>query len=263
MTFLGQCGFVIDTGKTVVVIDPYLSDYLDQNCCTEEVRWKRRFPAGASLRSLDPDVVLLSHRHWDHLDPWTIKPYVDSGGSALFVGPYATAERLNQQGVQNTRYLDAGDVFTIDDVCVTAIACAHPELHTDEGGHCMELSYIVSWQGGKLFFGGDMMVRPGLVEEVAPHRCRVMLLPCNGRDAWRDAHGIIGNATSKEAAQFARDAGADILVPMHHDLYDINACAEEVIQRDALEAGVHAFCMRPMQTVTWDEWVDGIAPEPG
>lgn len=259
MTFLGQCGFVLDTGETVVVIDPYLSDYLDKNCCTEEVRWKRRFPAGTDLRSINPDVVLLSHRHWDHLDPWTIKPYIDSGGNALFVGPFATAERLAQQGVRNTRYIDAGEELPINDVCITAIACAHPELHTDGDGHTMELSYVISWEGGTLFFGGDMMVRPGLAETVASHHCGVMLLPCNGRDAWRDAHGIIGNATSKEAARFARDAGAGILIPMHHDLYEINACEEEVIRRDAMEAGICAFCMRPMQTVAWDDLIDGRA----
>ena len=258
MTFLGQCGFVLDTGETVIAIDPYLSDYLDRNYSTEEICWKRRFPAGTSLSSIGPDVVLLSHRHWDHLDPWTIRPYIDSGGSALFVGPSATEERLRQQGVRNARYMDAGETLKINDVRITAIACAHPEVHTDENGHCMELSYIVSWQDGRLFFGGDMMVREGLVEEVASFRCKVMLLPCNGRDAWRDAHGIIGNTTAREAAQFVRDAGADVLIPMHHDLYEINACEEEVIQKEAMEAGVRALCMHPMQTVTWNASLDSM-----
>ena len=259
MTFLGQCGFVLDTGNTVVAVDPYLSDYLDRNCCTDEVRWERRFPAGTDLRGIDPDVVLLSHRHWDHLDPWTIKPYIDAGGNALFVGPWATRERLDQQGVRDVHFIDAGETLEIDDVRIDAIACAHPELHRDDEGHCMELSYVISWPGGRLFFGGDMMVRSGLVEEVAAFDCKVMLLPCNGRDAWRDAHGIVGNTTASEAARFAWDAGADILVPMHHDLYEINFCEEEVIQKEAAEAGVHALCMHPMQTVTWSELSIGDA----
>ena len=147
------------------------------------------------------------------------------------------------------RLINAGESVSIQGAQITAIACAHPELHLDADGRYAELSYVIRCENQAIFFGGDMMVREGLIKEIKPYKCSLMLLPCNGRDAWRDAHGIVGNMNSTEAAEFARVCNAKAFVPMHHDLYAINDCSEEQILEDADKAGVRVVCMKPMQTL--------------
>ena len=247
ITFLGQCGFLLEGNAQRIVIDPYLSDFLDKNFSKEDVQWKRLFPPPTSLTCLNPDVILISHKHYDHLDPWTIRPYIEAGGKALFVAPYAAKERLEKQGVKNVCYIDAGETMKIGDCSIRAIACAHMELHVGSNGHYRELSYGIEESGNRILFAGDMMLRAGLEEEVRALACQLLLLPCNGRDAWRDAHNIVGNMTAEEAAAFAKNVGASMFIPMHHDLYDINRCNAEEIRVAAQKNDIAVCCMQPME----------------
>ena len=54
---------------------------------------------------------------------------------------------------------------------------------------------------------------------VAPE---VALLPINGRDYFRTRDDIIGNFNCEEAVLLAKAIDADMLVPLHHDLYAVN-----------------------------------------
>ena len=50
----------------------------------------------------------------------------------------------------------------------------------------------------------------------------VAILPINGRDYFRTSMNIIGNFDAVEAVTLAKTIGADLLVPVHHDLYEVN-----------------------------------------
>ena len=57
--YLGQEGFIIGNNGKYIAVDPYLSDYVDQNCC-QYVQWERLYapPIEASeLDFLDADAV--------------------------------------------------------------------------------------------------------------------------------------------------------------------------------------------------------------
>ena len=45
--YLGQEGFLIRYQDTYYLIDPYLSDYVDRNCSTDQVKWVRRYDVPA------------------------------------------------------------------------------------------------------------------------------------------------------------------------------------------------------------------------
>ena len=49
------------------------------------------------------------------------------------------------------------------------------------------------------------------------------LLPINGRDSKRYKSDCIGNMTYQEAADFAGEAGAKIVVPGHWDMFGFNS----------------------------------------
>lgn len=60
----------------------------------------------------------------------------------------------------------------------------------------------------------------GLVERLKD--IDVSILPINGRDYFRNANDIIGNFDSVEAVTLAKIIKSDLLIPVHHDLYDVN-----------------------------------------
>ncbi len=257
ITCLGQCGFLIEAAGARIVTDPYLSHYLDQNLFSEATPWRRKYPAPITLADLKPDAVLLSHSHEDHMDPYTISPYAQSGGEALFAAPAPECGRLKELGVGRFVKARAEETFTVKDAAVTPIPCAHTELHRDAAGDFRELSYFIEADGVKLFFGGDMSLYEGLIERLEAEKPDIALLPANGRDESRTARGIIGNITETEAAHLAVRLNA-LYIPMHWDLYDINGCGEEAILRAASQAGARIRLMRPMEFTAFP--ADGDLP---
>ena len=62
----------------------------------------------------------------------------------------------------------------------------------------------------------------GLIESLKKFDINIAFLPINGRDYFRNNADIIGNFNCEEAVLLAKEIGAKMLVPMHHDLYEVN-----------------------------------------
>ena len=61
----------------------------------------------------------------------------------------------------------------------------------------------------------------------------VALLPINGRDAEREARGIVGNMAAVEAVELALAIGASTLVPYHWDGFEGNTVPPETAVDEA------------------------------
>lgn len=220
ITYLGQCAYIIEMGGVRVVSDPYLSDAIKG--------WQRAFPAPCTLKEANPDVVIISHNHIDHMDPITLGQYISEGGAAPIAAPAPECFRLEKFGVTNIIEARAEMPFMIGDVKITPIMCAHTEPHTDDAGRFRELSYFIEYGDEKLFFGGDFSMYDGVTARLAAEKPQYIIVPANGRDEARIAAHIIGNTHPWEAAKLAADCGAT-LIPSHWDLYAENGCSREDI----------------------------------
>ncbi len=88
--YLGQVGFLLKYREKYILIDGYLSDYVDRNCCSELVHWVRRYPAPLTGDDLDfVDYVFCTHAHFDHADPDTLSAIARINKKAKFIVPQA------------------------------------------------------------------------------------------------------------------------------------------------------------------------------
>lgn len=224
--YLGQVGFLMKYNDTVILIDGYLSDYVDRHFSTDQVPWKRRYPAPCAPEDLDMvDYVFCTHTHADHMDPWTLEALSAGNKKARFYGPRTVAEAYLQIGIPKEAVTELAfdrEVSLCGDISVTAIPAAHEELHPDGHGGFEEAGYVFRLGEKKVYHAGDCCPYDGLEERVMD--CDAMLLPVNGRDYYRRRRmDVIGNFDSVEAVTLAKNARAQLLVPMHFDLYDVNA----------------------------------------
>lgn len=227
-TYLGQCTFILDFDGTRIVTDPHLSSLGPEG--------SRAYPVPCTLMEAAPEAVIISHSHMDHMDPMTLKPYIAAGGNAPIYAPAPECGMLADLGVTNIGYAKSEQSFTVGNVTITPIPCAHTELHTDENGDYRELSYILKGCGKTIFFGGDMSLYEGLTERLEQEQFDLLLIPVNGRDEKRTSMNIIGNTNEHEAAQLAVRLNAPY-APMHHDLYAFNGCSVERVEAAAKAAG--------------------------
>jgi L-ascorbate metabolism protein UlaG (beta-lactamase superfamily) len=83
--------------------------------------------------------------------------------------------------------------------------------------------------GVRLYHSGDTILHDGLVPRLEHQAVDVAFLPVNGRDFWRERRGIIGNLDGREAAELAATIGADVLIPMHNDMFALNHVSPAVL----------------------------------
>lgn len=223
--YLGQESIVLDHMGCRIAIDPYLTDYVDKNCSTDTVHWQRNYPSPVTPAQLAPELhyVFCTHSHYDHTDPWTIPVLAKENPSLQFVASRAFAEELTKLGVSEKQILpvDAGKVYALPTFSFVGIPAAHEELHPTDLGYA-ELSFRFTFGGGTtVFHGGDCCMYDGLVEAIG--HADVMCLPVNGRSYFkRYEDDIIGNLTAEEAVMLSEKVGAELLIPLHYDLYNNN-----------------------------------------
>lgn len=220
--YLGQEGFVFGNQGKYIAVDPYLSDYVDQNCC-QFVTWKRLYDAPIEAGELDfLDAVLCTHTHFDHADPWTLPEIAAANSHTRFIVPAPEAGTIAAYGIPSERIIPAhaDQPIALDGFRIIPIPSAHEVLHTDEAGDYRELGYIIECGEARIFHAGDMCMYDGLIERLT--NIDIAILPINGRDYFRNANDIIGNFDAVEAVTLAGKIGADMLIPVHHDLYEVN-----------------------------------------
>jgi L-ascorbate 6-phosphate lactonase len=215
--WLGQHGFILKMGATVVCIDAFFT----------------RMPERLVQPLLRPEdatnvhVVLGTHDHGDHIDRPAWPALAAAAPQARFVVPELLRSRLAAElAIPAGRFvgIDDGVSVEIGGVVITGVAAAHEFLDQDAAtGRYPYLGYVLEGNGVTLYHAGDCCVYEGLLTKLRRWPLDVALLPINGRDAARLAAGCIGNMTYQEAADLAGALRPRCTVPTHYDMFAMNA----------------------------------------
>lgn len=246
VTFLGQSGLVLTAAGETLLIDPYLSDIgrlLDARL------WSRAVPIPVSPRDLAGALaVICTHEHVDHCDPLTVAPLLACSPSTLLFAPAAALTNLPfAVSTLQLRPLRAeGEQFTVGPFTITPIPAAHSDAYglerTEADGHRW-MSVIVEAAGVRLFHAGDGVGYDGLAAAVG--RVDVACIPINGRG--REKQGIVGNFDAVEAADMCRGLGARHAVPLHWDMFAVNAGDPHAFARHLHDDDIAVHVLRPLQ----------------
>jgi L-ascorbate metabolism protein UlaG (beta-lactamase superfamily) len=221
--WLGQSGFLLQWQGTYLLFDPYLSDSLTKKyagTAKPHVRMTGRVISPEQLNFID--ILTSSHNHTDHLDPETIHPLLQANPAMQIVVPAANRESAGQKlGIGENRItaIDNQQPVTTRNLVINAIPSAHESLETDPQGLHKYLGYIVQAGPFTLYHPGDTVRYPGLADHLRRWEIYIAMLPINGRDPNR---GVAGNLDGAEAVRLAQDAGMQIVIPCHYEMFEFN-----------------------------------------
>ncbi|MCL1992540.1 MAG: MBL fold metallo-hydrolase [Spirochaetes bacterium] len=219
--FLGQMGFVLKTGNTVIYIDALLNDFSNEKTGTRRLY----DPPYTTLQGIRADYFLSTHNHGDHLSLETILPQAAANHQTRFIVPAPWRGVLTGAGVDETRVIGACEGQTLElpgGVSILPVAAAHPEYKTSAGDYIC-LGYLIRGTAGSLYHAGDTYVTERLVttlEGLKP--IDVAILPVNGGDWERASIGIIGNMNAGDALKLAQRLEVDLVIPAHYDMMNNN-----------------------------------------
>ena len=219
--YLGQSGYVLKKNDYTILIDPYLSNYIEDSNGLKDERMKRNFPPIIRPEEINSiDIILCTHGHHDHMDPWTlenIKP-------TFKLYCTKTAYNKNEVSLSNNqlKFIDSYKTINSGEFQITPFSAAHYHKF-DQNGNLDCLSFLISIGDIKLFFWGDGILYDGLLDKLSIHHFNMFFAPINGRDWFREKEDIIGNINSVELAKICSLINIDFVVPNHYDLFDYNS----------------------------------------
>nr|MBE6544521.1 MBL fold metallo-hydrolase [Oscillospiraceae bacterium] len=204
VTWLTQNGFLFENSRIKIMIDPYLTDSLGQ----VKPEKSRRIPADESYFKADPDVVLITHDHIDHLDLKTIEKILENSTKEIvfLVSELAYNKLLPVCKDHNLVLLAPHSVWSENGNTFYSV---HAE-HSDRSA----VGFIIDDGKQTFYVSGDTLYNYEVIDDVldlAPDGVDYAFLPINGRG---------NNMNARDAADFAYEIGAKCAVPTHYGLTD-------------------------------------------
>jgi L-ascorbate 6-phosphate lactonase len=179
------------------------------------------------------DVVLCTHEHVDHFDAESVPAIAAASPEAVFVVPEPIVDMVTEASIRADRVVGVqpGQApLEIAGLSIRAVPAMHGVTMEDAYGFGEELSgglirfvgYVVDAAGVRLYHAGDTIRYDGMEDLLGALTIDIAMLPINGRDADREARGIVGNLSEREAATLAAAIEAHTVIPMHYDLFARN-----------------------------------------
>jgi L-ascorbate metabolism protein UlaG (beta-lactamase superfamily) len=214
ITWLGQAGFRIELEEIVVVVDPWISEHEDRITPS----------APLELAADGVDLLVVTHEHLDHLDLPFLPSLLERSPDARVVLPAAVASQVEDVVPESRLVLvEPGDAVDLAGVEIRVTPAFHGVSLDDAygdgsavDGRPRVVGYVLGGEK-RIYHAGDTILTDDLVDALDPLGIELALLPINGRDAEREARGIIGNMDAGEAVELAVRIGARALVPYHWD----------------------------------------------
>jgi L-ascorbate metabolism protein UlaG (beta-lactamase superfamily) len=225
--WLGQSGFGLRGSAATLLVDPFLADYPGRLVP----------PPFRPDQAGGLDAITITHDHLDHLDEESLPGLAEASPEARFVVPEPLVERVAELGIPSERVagVQPDQPLELNGLTIHPIPASHGDDLKQGYGFGLErsdglyryLGYVFDLGGVRVYHAGDTIPYEGMEERLRDLRVDVALLPINGRDTERETQGIVGNLDEGEAANLAAAIGADLLVPMHYDMFAWNPGSPE------------------------------------
>ncbi len=202
ITWLGQAGLLFERGETSVMIDPYLSNYVEK---VQPANW-RRMPINEIFFNISPDIMIFTHDHIDHFDPETAPRFLERSEKKMTVlSPTSVWENVRKYGgahnyVQFNRFCE----WTVGDFRFIAVRAVHSDPYA--------IGVIIEdlIENKKYYITGDTLYSKEIFEDI-PKDIYAVFLPING---------VGNNMNAIDAVRFSATVGAIKAVPLHFGLFD-------------------------------------------
>ncbi len=204
VTWLTQAGLLFENENIKILVDPYLSDSLRK----KGEHFARRMPIDESYFGCNPDVILITHEHEDHLNMETLSRILENTAHPVtFLAPYSAYKKLAELGGEHN-YVMLNQHSVWGERGVTFYA-----THAEHSDRCA-VGFIID-DGRKTYYvSGDTLYNYDVIDDVldlAPDGVDYAFLPINGKG---------NNMNAKDAADFAYELGAKSAIPLHFGLFD-------------------------------------------
>ena len=223
VTWLGHSSLFLEMNYTRILIDPVFEfaapliakPWFDRNV---------NVPVNKEALPL-PDVIVISHDHYDHLEKSTIKYYADK--PVCFFVPLGVGRHLENWGIrpEKIREFDWWESAMVNGVEITSAPANHNSGRTGfDNDKTLWCSWAFRSEQGSAFFSGDSaydthfkMIR----ERLGAFDMAFIEVAANVKDGRDYPVENCGHMQACHTIQAFQDLGADKLFPVHWSTFEL------------------------------------------
>jgi len=220
---LGQNSWMLKGADgTLLAVDPYLTDFCASKRTAERVAKSRLLPVFIEPEDLRADVVLITHSHPDHADPFTLERLTIKD-SAVFLGPWQALKVVTAAGISPERQvlMHPLQVEVVRGVEISG-TFAEPTDFTDLN----HMGFAVRFPGGKLWYNSGDTAKTELLGHVKALKPAMMAVCINGG---------YHNLSHWEAAEICALVEPEVAVPAHYDMMPHNLQSPHMFRKSLFE----------------------------
>lgn len=217
---LGHSTVLLNFFGVLILTDPVFSKRVGIAIPPFVLGPKRHYAPALSVKQFrTPDLILLSHAHFDHFDVWSLRKF---NRKTPIVTARATGNLLRIHGFRNVHELDWDQTLTLNTpagaVRITGVEVAHWGARMMRDVHRGYNGYLLERAGHRVCFAGDTAFTHAFARLFKPaDPIDLMLMPIGAYDPWIRAH-----CSPEQAVAMAREAGATAFVPIHHETFKLS-----------------------------------------
>lgn len=208
--WLGHAAFIIDIQGVRLLIDP---------CLTNPPFIKRKTPVPFLIEDIDPDLLLISHGHYDHFDLATINRLGKKNYLALMpIGLASYAKRTDLNCIEMQWY----EEFRYGEITVVFLPAYH--WHSRYGfdkNRALWGSFLIRFDGMQIYFCGDsgynnhfQLIRKKYGDN------DICIMPIGAYKP--DFIMQHSHMNPQESIQAFHDLGGKIFIPMHYGTFKLS-----------------------------------------
>jgi len=242
--WLGHSTVLLKLNGTTILTDPVFSPRIGLNFGPVTLGIKRLIEVAAPMSELPPiDLVLLSHAHMDHFDLPSLREL--EGKETEVVTAVRTADLLRTRRYKQVRELRWGETArTNGGVTVSAFEVNHWGARMRSDVYRGYNGYTIETDGFRIIFGGDTAYTDAFRRLKSSRPYDLAIMPIGAYDPWIRVH-----CNPEQAWSMANDAGADRVLPVHHQTFRLShEPRHEPIERILGAAGsdLDRICIREL-----------------
>jgi L-ascorbate metabolism protein UlaG (beta-lactamase superfamily) len=214
--WLGHSTVLLKVDGFTILTDPVFSARVGLNFGPVTIGIKRLVQVAATIGDLPPiDLIVLSHAHMDHFDVPSLR-HLESARTRVVTAAY-TSDLLRPKRYAEVQELRWRDSAQAGAARVTAFEVAHWGARMRSDVYRGYNGYLIEVGSRRIIFAGDTAYTDSFKQIRSSNAVDLAIMPIGAYDPWIRVH-----CNPEQAWEMARDAGAEYVLPVHHQTFALS-----------------------------------------
>jgi L-ascorbate metabolism protein UlaG (beta-lactamase superfamily) len=233
--WIGHSTVLLRVDGFTILTDPVFGARIGVGIGPFVIGMKRLIAPAVSLAKLPvPDLILLSHAHMDHLDRPSLRKLENQATTVITAA--GTSDLLRVKRYRSVHELRWDDSCQVGPAKVRAFEVKHWGARTRTDVHRGYNGYLIEAGRHRIVFGGDTAYTDTFRKVRSSKDVDLAIMPIGAYDPWIHAH-----CNPEQALEMANQAGAEFVLPVHHQTFKLSSEPHrEPIERLLLASGASA-----------------------